>query len=539
MSANFSERLAELPGNLANHLMLTVIALLAGVLVSVPTAIWLVKRRGLRYPILTGAGVIQTIPSLALLALMVPILDKTGGLGLGLAPFGFYPAVIALTLYSLLPILRNTVTGILSVDASLTEAARGLGMTPRQILCKVEMPLAAPVIIAGIRTAAVWVVGIATLSTPVGQRSLGNYIFTGLQTRNWTMLMFGVVLAALLAIILDTLIGGVQKSVEDRRKRLGVFAAGGLAFVCIGGLLSPQIASWMRPSAAAAPSQFTAEGEVEQERRVIRIGSKTFTEQYILAALLEDVLRRAGFETQRKDSLGSIVIFNALASSEIDVYVEYTGTVWANTMKREDVPSPWRVYTEMSAALAETHDIRTLGRLGFENAYALAMRRAHAEEFSMTRISDLAEHAPKLSIGGDYEFFGRPEWTQMRDVYGLNFGQRTSYDSTLMYEAAALGEVDVISAFSTDGRIAAYDLLVLEDDRHVVPPYDAVILLGPSIADREDVADALAPLLNAITPDLMREANLLVDRDEDRRTVREAAGWLRDSIESRREAATE
>jgi osmoprotectant transport system permease protein len=532
MSRNFIERLSELPQNLANHIMLTVVALLIGVALSLPLAIWLVKVRALRYPILTGAGVIQTIPSLALLALMVPLLDKTAGLGMGLAAFGFFPAMFALTLYSILPILRNTVTGILGVDPVLTEAARGVGMTSWQSLWKVELPIAAPVIIAGVRTATVWVVGIATLSTPVGQRSLGNYIFTGLQTRNWTMLLFGVVSAASLAILLDTLIGGIQKATEERRRVMGWTCAGALLLVCAVGLVSPRLVDWVR---STQRTMITADDDVGRDgaapvTTLIRIGSKTFTEQYILATLIELELRDADFQTERHDSLGSIVAFSALANDEIDVYVDYTGTIWANSLRRDDVPPPWRVESILSGWLADTYGMRTLGTLGFENAYALTMRREHAEELGIRGIDDLAPHTPDMTVGGDYEFFGRPEWSQMRDAYGLNFRARTSYDSTLMYEALAKGEVDVISAFSTDGRIAAYDLLVLDDPRHVIPPYDAVVLLAPGVADEERLIESLQDIVGAIDADLMRAANLMVDRDENRTTVAEAAEWLHAQI---------
>jgi len=535
MSQAFFDSLNDLPLNLSNHIMLTVIALCIGVTISLPVAVLLSKVRPLRYPVLTGAGVIQTIPSLALLALMVPVIDKTAGLGLGLAPFGFYPAVIALTLYSILPILRNTVTGILGVNPVLTEAARGVGMTPMQSLWNVELPLAAPVIIAGVRTATVWVVGIATLSTPVGQRSLGNYIFTGLQTRNWTMLMFGVVSAAALAILLDTLIGGVQKAVDERRRALGFSCASVLFLVCAVGLISPQIVQWTRstPQHVATTNGDGQTTGVTEARHVIRIGSKTFTEQYILASLLEQVLQDAGYDTRRTDSLGSTVIFDALASGDIDIYVDYTGTIWANAMKRNDVLAPWHVETVMAGWLANTIGVRSLGSLGFENAYALAMRRDQAEQLGVVTISDLAPHAPNLSIGGDYEFFGRPEWEQMRSTYGLAFREQTSFDSTLMYEAVARGEVDVISAFSTDGRIAAYDLLVLEDDRQVIPPYDAVVLLSPTVANDEVLVRTLRPLIGAIDADLMRRANLMVDRNEDKATVTQAATWLRDQFDVR------
>lgn len=529
MSPNVAERFHELPGNLSNHLMITVIALGVGVAVSVPLAVFLVKRKKLRYPVLTGAGIIQTIPSLALLALMVPILDRTAGLGLGLDAFGFPPAVIALTMYSILPVLRNTVTGILGVDPAMTEAARGVGMTPRQVLWKVELPLAAPVIIAGIRTATVWVVGIATLATPVGQRCLGNYIFTGLQTRNWVMVMFGVVSAAALAVLLDLLIGGLQKAVEERRRTLGTVAVAGLAVIVLGGLVSPALVRWARSTEAGVTAAEIAREETTCPQR-IRIGGKTFTEQYVLAALIGQRLDHAGYQTTRTESLGSTIVFDALAAGDLDVYVDYSGTIWANYMNREKTESPWYVLARIGGWLADRHGIRMLGTLGFENAYAVAMPRRRAEELGIQTIADLASHAPDMKIGGDYEFFGRPEWTRLRKAYGLRFADRVSYDSTLMYEAVAGGQVDVISAFSSDGRIEAFDLVLLDDPRDVIPPYDAVLLLGPDVADCQKLARALQPLVGAIPVEDIRHANLMVDRKEDKKTVGEAASWLYDRI---------
>ena len=192
MTAGTRALLAELPALIASHLELTLAALALGIAASVPLAALAVRRPVARRAALTAAGLVQTVPGLALLALMVPLLASTGGLGLGLSAFGWPPALIALTLYSVLPVLRNTITGLAGVDAAVVEAARGMGMSERQVLWSVQFPLAAPVIVAGIRTAAVWTVGAATLATPVGQRCLGNFIFAGLQTRNWAMVLWGV-----------------------------------------------------------------------------------------------------------------------------------------------------------------------------------------------------------------------------------------------------------------------------------------------------------------------------------------------------------
>lgn len=537
MSENVAARFAELPGYLSSHLALSVSALALAVLFSVPAGVVLARSPRLRGPALAVAGAAQTIPSLALLALMVPFLVVTDGLGVGIAPLGFSPALAALTLYGVLPVLRNTVTGILGVDADVREAAVAVGMTPGQRLRWVELPLAAPIIVTGIRTATVWVVGTATLATPVGQPCLGNYIFAGLQTTNWTMVMFGVVGAATLAMGLDAGIGAAERALVARRPRRAAAVGVGLAVVIALALLWPSL---VRPD-APGPGTGASNGSVAGEDGrgdagpvgPLRIGAKTFTEQYILASLIERRAAAAGLRVERTEGLGSTIVFDALAGSEIDVYVDYSGTIWANGMRRDGAAAPWDVLAQVSGWLAEEHGIRCLGSLGFENAYALAVRRADAERLGLRTIGDLAEHAAEMRIGGDYEFFGRPEWESLVNTYGLAFAENRSYDSTLMYPAIATEQVDVIAAFSSDGRIATNDLVVLTDPEYALPPYDAIVLVGPSAADRTEVIDVLRPLVGAIDLRTMQEANGWVDRKEDSLTVEAAAVRLEERLDLR------
>jgi osmoprotectant transport system permease protein len=486
ISPRLQEQLALLPELLAHHLLLTTIALGAGIALSLPLAVLATRVRGLRGPLLATAGVVQTVPSLALLALMVPLLGR----------IGFVPAVLALILYSMLPILRNAVTGILGVEPALIEAARGVGMTEGQMLVKVQLPLAAPVIVAGIRTATVWVVGIATLSTPVGAKSLGNFIFSGLQTQNQAAVLVGCLAAAGLALVLDGLIRLMETASSRRSVPLGWAAGAGLAVVLLAGL---------------APLM-TGRSPDDVARRVT-VGSKTFTEQYILAEVIATRVEQAGFAADRRPGMGSQILFDSLANSSVDCYVDYSGTIWANVMQRSDAPDADTVLTEMTGWLKEHHGILCLGRLGFENAYALAMPRQRAEELEIRTIADLTRHARSMQIGGDYEFFSRPEWQQVRETYGLNVARTISLDPTLMYAAVREGQVDVIGAFSSDGRIAAFDLVVLEDPRQAFPPYDAVLLLSPAARARPGLIEALQPLLGQIDDDAMRQANMQVDLD--------------------------
>ena len=488
-----SEQLALLPGYLTAHLQLTLLALLVGTAFSVPAGVLVARVRWLDQPVLGTASVIQTIPSLALLAIMVPVLSA-----LGVQSIGFLPAFIGLTLYSVLPILRNTVAGLAGVDPALIEAARGVGMTPAQRLRRVEMPLAMPVILAGIRTSTVLTVGVATLSTPVGAPSLGNYIFSGLQTRNLTAVLVGCVAAAILALCLDGLVRALGAAIlHGKRGWTAVLVTTvGLLYAYTGASLARELRG-------------------RDEGRVV-VGAKTFTEQYILSRLLAGHIEEVtGAATEIVSSLGSTVAFDALRAEEIDVYVDYSGTIWATIMRREEAAADREaVLEEVERFLREQHGVEVAGALGFENAYALAMRRPQAEEAGIRGIADLAAHARRLVIGGDYEFFGRPEWAAIRDTYGLLFSGQRTMDSSLMYQAVAGGDVDVISAFSTDGRIAAFDLVVLEDERGAIPPYDAVILAGPRLVrERPDVVAALRQLTGTIEAERMRRMNLAVDQD--------------------------
>ncbi|MGE3929409.1 MAG: glycine betaine ABC transporter substrate-binding protein, partial [Hyphomonadaceae bacterium] len=256
------------------------------------------------------------------------------------------------------------------------------------------------------------------------------------------------------------------------------------------------------------------------------IGAKSFTEQYILAYLIRDELEEHGLVGRRRAGLGSSVVFRALAANEIDVYVDYSGTIWTTQMGRTDQPGREAVLSEMTQWLAEEHGVLALGSLGFENAYALAMRRDQAEALGVSTISELSRVAPSLRIGGDFEFFGRPEWQALRTAYGLRFQNQREYQSTFMYRAVADGAVDIISAFSSDGRIAALDLVVLEDDRGAIPPYDAVLLVSPARANDEEFLAALRPLVNAIPVEAMRDASLMVDRETDKLSVPAAAAAL-------------
>jgi osmoprotectant transport system permease protein len=259
------------------------------------------------------------------------------------------------------------------------------------------------------------------------------------------------------------------------------------------------------------------------------IGAKTFTEQYVLSALIAQRLRAAGLSASSREGLGSNVIFEALASNDIDVYVDYSGTLWANQFQRNDIRPRQEVLAELKTTLAK-QNITLLGELGFENAYALVMPRKRAEQLGIRSIADLAPRAASLSMAADYEFFSRPEWAGLKKAYGLSFRAQRQMQPDFMYAAAASGEVDVIAGYTSDGLIAKYDLVVLNDPKRAIPPYDAMVLLAPKRAGDQALRAALQPLLGKIDIAVMREANLRAAGGDGAASSDAVATWLWDKI---------
>src|SRR6266498_1330043 len=436
--AAMNERIAQafslLPNYLAQHVLLSAAALALGIALSLPLAVLASRYARIRWPILAAASLVQTIPGLALLAL-------------------FYPLLLGLS--------------------ALTKTLVGVGVPARGFLPRVEAPLAAPMVMAGVRTAAVWTIGAATLSTAVGQTSLGNFIFSGLQTENWIFVLFGCAAAATLALAADQLLGLVEAGAARRDvRRFGL----GLTGLALG-------------TAAALLPLFAGAG------KTYVIGAKNFSEQFILSELISERLEREGLSVRHKDGLGSAVAFRALASGDIDCYVDYSGTLWTNVLERRDSPPRETMLAELSRDLKQRYGVILLGALGFENAYALAMQADRAAAFKLRTIADLARESSQLKLGSDLEFLSRPEWAALRDAYGLRFPVERSFSPTFIYRALEGGEVDVISAFSSDGRIAAQKLVVLTDPKHAIPAYDAVILLSPQRAGDAALKGALEPLI--------------------------------------------
>jgi len=480
--AFLAARRAELLALAAQHLVLVAASTAAAVAIGLPLGIAMTRLRRLARPLLAVAGLVQTIPSLALFGFLIP-LPLLGGIGTR-------TALTALILYALLPILQNTYAGIAQVDRVVVEAATALGMTDGQRLRLVELPLALPVILAGVRIAAVVSVGTATIAAAIGAGGLGTYVFRGIATVDTRLILAGAIPAALMALAVDALLGAVERS---RRP----FRAAAL-------LAASLVATLGLALFAARPAR---------ERAVV-VGSKNFTEQVLLGEMVARLLESRGFAVERKLNLGGTnLCHQGLLSGELDVYVEYTGTALADILARPVPPDPARVLPEVRERYAAL-GLDVLDPLGFDNTYALVVRGDDAQRLPLRRISDLAPHAATLRVGLFGEFLERPDGMKgLLRTYGLRLGSPPSeMDLGLLYTALLDRQVDVVVGSATDGLIAARQLVVLEDDRHYFPPYDAVPITSRQAEERHPgLRAALATLAGRVDAATMRRLNYAVD----------------------------
>jgi len=474
------------------HVVLVFIAILIAVVIGVPTGIFLTRYRSLSGPILGLANVMQTIPSLALFGFLIP-LPFIGGIGTR-------TALVALVLYSLLPIIRNTVTGILGVDPNVREAAVAMGMTGSQVLRQVELPLAMGVIVTGIRVATVIAVGVTTIAAAVGAGGLGVYIFRGLRQYDNNLLLAGALSAALLALAADFFLGLLQTqfSFEGKRSVVGsnvwklVLAAGVLALVVIG------LALWR--------------GSATGQTRV-SVGSKDFTESALLAEIAAQMLEARGVSVERRFELGGNLPHEAMVSGTLDLYPEYTGTSYTAILHHAPISDPRAVYEQVAREYAAKFNVEVSLPLGFENTFAMLVRGDDARRLNLKTISDAAPHAPQWRAGFGQDFMSRADgYPGFSKAYGLKFAGVREMDLSLTYIALSSRQVDLVAGNSTEGRIATLDLFQLADDRHYFPPYEAVYLVRhDSLARVPALREVLAKLANGISTDEMRRLNYEID----------------------------
>jgi osmoprotectant transport system permease protein len=480
---------AELVARLGEHLVLVLASTAIAAALGIPLGIAAARWSSLARPIVAIANFAQTIPSLALFGFLIP-LPFIGGIGTR-------TALVALTLYAVLPILRGTITGIQGVAPSVVECATAMGLTSRQVLWRIEWPLALPSILSGLRVAMVIGVGTATIASAIGAGGLGDYIFRGLAMVDGTVILAGALPAAALALAADGILALAARAADARRRTAATTAV--LSAILIVMVVAATFS--MRATAS----------------RDLVVGSKNFTEQVVLGELLAQLIERETTLTvERRLNLGGTAIAHqALLSGGIDLYVEYSGTALTAIFNQPPLTNSDDVYRAIRERYAAV-GITALPRLGFNNTFAILVRRADAERLGLKTIGDLAK-VPQWRAGFGYEFLERPDgFKGLAAAYGLQFGnQPRVMDLNLIYRAVASKEIDVTAGDATSGLISALDLVILEDDRRYFPAYDAVPLARAStLLQHPDVADLLRRLEGRVSAAEMQRMNHAVDGDK-------------------------
>ena len=370
------------------------------------------------------------------------------------------------------------------MDLAIREAGWGMGMTDAQLLWKVEIPFSLGVIFAGIRVATVIGVGVATIAAAIGAGGLGMYIFRGVSMVDSRVILAGAIPAAVLALIADFGLG----TIERRFSKLLC-----LVLVCVS-LVSCS------------------------HRERIVVGSKNFTEQVILGEMVaQQIERTTHLEVDRKLNLGgTLVCHDALAAGQIDTYVEYTGTALTAILKMAPSADSNHVYEAVKGAYESCFGLDWTEPLGFNNTFAIVIRKDEAQRLNLKTISDAAPYTSQWVAGFGYEFLEREDgYPGLAKAYNLRFpAPPRVMDLGLTYKAEAERQVDFIAGNSTDGLIDKLGLTVLEDDKHYFPPYDAAPIIRDAVVKKHpEVRDALRQLSGKISAEEMRRMNYAVDSD--------------------------
>ena len=484
-----------------DHIRLTAVAVVIAVVLGVPIGIIISYYKKASKPVMGVANVVQAIPSMALLGLSIPLLG-----------IGVLPAVTMVVLYSLLPIIKNSYTGILNINKDTLEAAKAIGLTKMQILIKVRIPLALPVIMAGVRVSAVTAVGLMTMAGYIGAGGLGFLVFSGISTTNNYQILAGAIPACILALLVDYIFGLIEDLVtpialqesstrsnvrfKKRRNKKAILAV----------------------TVVVITSLFVFNGvknNMNKSDKQITVGGKDYTEQYIMTYMMSELIEEnTDIQVVRKVNLGGTqVCFNAINKDEIDIYLDYTGTIYGDTLSYPPNSDMDEVYNTVKNELKERYGIDVLKQLGFNNTYALAVTQETAEKYNLATISDLTKVAKELRLGASLEFLNRDDGLiGLEKMYNIEFGEEVGLNGANKYLAIANGETDVIDAFGTDGLLKKYDLVALEDDKNFFPPYYAVPLVIEETAEEyPEIVPLLEELADILDDDTMISLNYQVD----------------------------
>lgn len=478
-------------GLLLEHIGISAISIAIAIVVGGIAGVLISEYQRAAKPTLAVVNFLYTIPSISMLGFLIPF-----------SGVGDATAVIALIIYALLPMVRATHTGMTNIDPAILEAATGMGGTRKQTLLRVKFPLALPVIMSGIRNMAVMTIALAGIASFIGAGGLGVAIYRGITTNNAAMTVAGSLLIAVLALVVDFILGFIEKRMQmrshtakrvNRRLAIGGLVACGVAAACA-----------VLPGLLATPSA------------TIHVATKPMTEQYIMGNMLKDLIEQ---DTNLKVDItqgvggGTSNIEPAMESGDFDIYPEYTGTGWAMVLKNEGAYTEDE-FDQLQAGYAEK-GLSWVGMYGFGNTYGIAVRRDVAEKYGLKTYSDLAKVAGQLRLGAEADFFEREDgYDALCQACGMQFGSTMQLDIGLKYDALEQGSVDALVIFTTDGKLSQADATVLEDDKHFFPSYECGNVVRNQVLDEHpELRGVLEKLDGTITESDMAQMNYEVEEE--------------------------
>lgn len=469
------------------HLEISLISILIAILFGGLVGILISEFQKSAKPTLGIINFLYTIPSISMLGFLIP-----------LSGIGNTTAVIALTVYALLPMVRNTHTGITNVEPSILEAAKGMGSTRLQILFKIKLPLAMPVIMSGIRNMVTMTIALAGIASFIGAGGLGVAIYRGITTNNAAMTMVGSLLIAILSLVMDVLLGFVENRFKKRRKKAwknNKIIVAFTAIICLG-IISSTILN-------------------HTKKETIHIATKPMTEQYVLGEMLDILIEQdtdLNVELTQGIGGGTSNIQPAMENGEFDLYPEYTGTGWNMVLKQDGLYTE-DLFDTLQQSYQDNFSMQWIGMYGFNNTYGLVVRREIAEQYNLKTYSDLKAVANQLIFGAEYDFFEREDgYDALCETYGLQFKETMDMDIGLKYQAINQGKIDVMVVFTTDGQLSTSDVVVLEDDKQFYPSYLCGNVIRTEVLERHpELEEVFHKLTGVISDNDMAAMNYAVE----------------------------
>ena len=470
------------------HILISLLAISIASVLGIILGIIIGEYRKFSGLILGTVNILYTIPSIALLGFFITI---TG--------VGNTTALIALIIYALLPIIRSTYTGIVTINPLIIEAAEGMGSTKLQQLFKVKLPLALPVLMSGIRNMVTMTIALAGIASFVGAGGLGVAIYRGITTNNSVMTFLGSLLIAILALIFDFILGLIEKRLTNHKRvkykinpKLIIL---GLFIVIFGAYFSLN----------------------SKKDKTINIATKPMTEGYILGQMLTELIEQ---DTDLKVNItngvggGTSNIHPAIVKGEFDLYPEYTGTSWEAVLKKEASYDESK-FDELQKEYKEKYNLEYVNLYGFNNTYSLAVNKDIAEKYNLKTYSDLAKVSNNLIFGAEYDFFEREDgYKELQKVYDIDFKKKIDMDIGLKYQAMKDKKIDVMVIFTTDGQLAISDVIVLEDDKKMYPSYRAgTVVRSEILSEYPELKPVLEKLNNILDDKTMADLNYQVESE--------------------------